>query len=93
MKSLPNNWYMYEDVGNRAVTLMMRDLKHLIPTKPLPEVRKQLHEQMEKVAKQHGEVYDTEVREAISRCLTRWACEVHELKANCCISHTYWGLL
>lgn len=36
MKPLPNDWHMFNDDGNCAVTRMMLDLKHLILKKPLP---------------------------------------------------------
>lgn len=87
-----DNWAMYDDAGNLAVTQMMCEIKQAIFRKPLPAVRQQLHQRIEEVAKQHSEIYDTEVRDTISCRLTRWACEVHELSPVFGLKSNYWNL-
>lgn len=87
-----NDWAMYDDAGNLAVTQMMYEIKQAISRKPLPEVRQQLHQLIEEVAKKHSEIYDTEVRDIISSRLTRWACEVHDLDSVFGLKSNYWDL-
>jgi len=87
-----NDWAMFDDAGNLAVTQMMYELKRAISTKPLPEVRRQLHQLREEVGKKHGEVYDSDVRDIITSYLTQWACEVHELHPVFGLDYSYWQL-
>lgn len=73
-------WFMYDEAGNQAVTKTMSDIKQLLSNKPLPEVRRQLHQKIQEVGQKHGEIYDSDVREVILSRLTRWACDVHQLR-------------
>lgn len=87
-----NDWEMFDDAGNLAVAQMMDEIKRAISRKPLPEVRRQLHQLREEIGKKHGEVYDSDVRDIISSRLTRWACEVHELDPVFALKPNYWDL-
>ena len=71
---------------------MMYELKRAMKFKPLPQVRRQLHESIKEVGKQHGEVYDTEVIDAITFNLSSWACDIHELDPVFGLNSNYWDL-
>lgn len=93
MSYFPDDWAMYEPNGNFAVSEMMREVKAALKQKPLPEVRTLLKEKIKIVSKTYGEIYDTDVRYLIADYMTRWACEVHELKNPFnCLSTSYWDL-
>ena len=79
VKKFITDWAMYE-------------LKRAMKSKPLPQVRRQLHESIKEVSKQHGEVYDSEVRDSILYFLSQWACEIHELDPVFGLNSDYWGL-
>ena len=86
------DWAMYDEIGNLAVSSMMYKLKRAMKSKPLPQVRRQLHESIKEVGKQHGEVYDSEVRDNILSFLSQWACEIHELDPVFGFNSNYWNL-
>lgn len=92
MEKFVTNWAMYDDAGNLAVLSMMYELKRAMKSKPLPQVRRQLHELIKEVGEQHGEVYDSEVRDSISSSLNQWACEIHELDQVFGLRSNYWDL-
>ena len=92
MENHINNWAMYDETGNLAVSTMMYELKRAMKSKPLPQVRRQLHESIKEVGKQHGEIYDSEVRDNILFFLSRWACEIHELDPVFGLKSNYWNL-
>ncbi len=83
---------MYDEAGNLAVSSMMYELKRAMKSKPLPQVRRQLHVSLKEVGKQHGEVYDTEVIDTIAFNLSNWACEIHELDPVFGLDSKYWNL-
>ncbi|MBD6614802.1 hypothetical protein FNW02_02735 [Komarekiella sp. 'clone 1'] len=87
-----DNWQMFDEEGNLAVSQMMQEIKQALYNQPLPKVRKQLHQKIQEVSKRHGEVYDTEVRYRISSRLTFWASEVHDLKSVFGFNSQYWKL-
>ena len=82
------NWAMYDDEGNAAVEQMMQIVKEALKNQPLPVVRNILHQCMKEVAKQHEEIYDTEVRDIITDEITKWASSACEMKIN----PDYWNL-
>lgn len=93
MSDFPEGWAMYESEGDFAVTEMMREVKAALKNKPLPEVRTLLKAKIKLVGKTYGEIYDTDVRYMIENYMTRWACEVHDLKNPWnCLSASYWDL-
>jgi hypothetical protein len=93
MSNFPEDWAMYEPEGDFAVAEMMREVKAALKNQPLPEVRTLLREKIKLVSKTYGEIYDTDVRQMIEDYMTRWACEVHDLKNPWnCLSTSYWDL-
>lgn len=86
------DWAMYDEIGNLAVASMMYELKRAMKFKPLPQVRRQLHESIKEIGKQHGEVYDSEVRDNILFFLSQWACKIHELDPVFGLNSNYWDL-
>ena len=92
MEDFPKEWEMFSDEGDAAVAAMMQEMKNNLKNKPLPEIRKLLKERVDKIAKKHGEVYDTDVREIIVSRLTKWACQAHGLKIGFQLDLDYWGL-
>jgi hypothetical protein len=87
-KGMKNNWMMYDDRGNATVTEMVQRIKNAFNTQPLPVVRNLLHNEMEEIAKNKGEIYDTEVRYAIAYELAKWASLAYDMK----IDSDYWDL-
>jgi hypothetical protein len=87
-KGMKNNWMMYDARGNAAVTEMVQRIKNALNTQPLPVVRNLLHNEMEEIAKNKGEIYDTEVRYAIAYELAKWTSLAYDMK----IDSDYWDL-
>jgi len=92
MEKFPRHWDMFTNEGNAAVTEMMQKIKNSLREKPLPEVRKLLHQGIEEVSEKHGEVYDSDVREIIVTRLTKWACQTHEIDPRSALELNYWKL-
>jgi len=92
MTVISNNWSMYEEEGNAAVSRAMQEIYRALSKQPLPAVRSLLKQKLQEVAVTHPEVYDTAVRDAISAQLTAWACQVHELPSTQTLSRDYWNL-
>ena len=86
------DWAMYEKAGNLAVSEMMLELKIALKSKPLPQVRCQLHTSLKELGKEFGEVFDTEVRNIIASSLSNWACEIHELDPVFGLNSEFWNL-
>ncbi|WP_341528936.1 hypothetical protein WKK05_06315 [Nostoc sp. UHCC 0302] len=86
------DWQMFDEDGNIAVSQMMQDIKQALSNQPLPKVREQLHQKIQELSKKYGEVYDTEVRYRISSRLTAWASEVHDLNSAFGFNSQYWDL-
>ncbi|MEA5622349.1 DUF4351 domain-containing protein [Nostoc sp. UHCC 0251] len=64
------DWQMFDEDGNIAVSHMMQEIKQALSNQPLPKVREQLHQKIQELSKKYGEVYDTEVRYRISSRLS-----------------------
>ena len=92
MENFISDWAMYDEVGNLAVSTMMYELKRVMKSRPLPQVRRQLHESIKEIGIRHGEVYDSEVRDNILYFLSQWACEIHELDPVFGLQSSYWNL-
>lgn len=92
MEKFITDWAMYDEIGNLAVSSMMYELKRAMKSQPLPQVRRQLHELVREIGKQHSEVYDSEVRDSILSSLSQWACEIHELDPVFGLKSNYWNL-
>ncbi len=92
MEKFITDWAMYDEIGNLAVSSMMYELKRAMKSQPLPQVRRQLHELVREIGKQHSEVYDSEVRDSILSSLSQWASEIHELDPVFGLKSNYWNL-
>lgn len=92
MNEVPKEWEMFSDEGDNAVTAMMQEIKDALRSKPLPEIRKLLKQRIDEIAKEHAEVYDTDVREIIVSRLTKWACQANGLKIGFELDLDYWDL-
>jgi len=92
MAVISNDWCMYGEDGNVAVSKAMQEIYRALSKQPLPAVRSLLQRKLREVAKTYPEVYDTDVRESIATQLTNWACQVHELSPTQTLSRDYWNL-
>jgi hypothetical protein len=92
MAVISNDWLMYGDEGNAAVSRAMQEIYRALSKQPLPAVRSLLKQKVQEVAATHPEVYATDVREAIATQLTTWACQVHDLSPDRILSVDYWDL-
>lgn len=92
MSQFPQDWAMCEDDGNQAAAQMMRSIKASLEIMRLPKVRQLLHEKIEQVSGEFGEIYDTDVRHTIKYRLTKWVCEVHDLHPTFGLDESFWGI-